>query len=324
MLLPPLDSLAGALLGAAPSYLPAPASSAAAELDALFWFVAWVCAFFLGLIIALVIAFVLKYRRRASRPEPEPSPDRATGLELLWTVIPLAIVIVMFAWSAQAYVKHVDRPSDPDALQVQVLGRRWSWWFDHPTGKGSPELHLVAGRTTELVMSSADVLHSFYVPEFRLKQDVVPGRFTRMTLTPTVAGTFQLLCTEYCGTRHSQMNALVVVHPDQASFDAWLREGRAPDDTLAALGQAVCLKRGCNACHTVSGARSVGPTFKGMWGRTEKLVGGGEARVDEAYVRESLLQPKVKLVEGFPPVMPPAPMEERELLGVIEYLKTLQ
>jgi cytochrome c oxidase subunit 2 len=206
---------------------------------------------------------------------------------------------------------------------VQVTAKRWSWWFDHPNGKGSPELHLVANRPAELVLSATDVIHSLYVPQFRLKQDAVPGRFTRMVFTPTMAGTYPILCTEYCGTDHSRMLSSVVVHPDQASFDAWSREGLEPDASLVEVGKKVFAQRGCIACHSLDGTRRVGPTVKGIWGHEVKLADGTSVKVDEEYLRESILKPGARIVAGFPNVMPPTALPERDLAALAAYLQTL-
>jgi len=314
----------GALVGAGPGFLPARASSVAEGVDRVFAFIFWVSAFFFVLIVALTAVFVVRYRRRPGRLDPEKTPSHDTRLELLWTGIPLVLVLVMFVLSTRTYVAMM-RP-DPAAsapLEVRVTARRWSWWFDHPGGKGAPELHLVAGRPAELVLASADVIHSLYVPEFRLKQDAVPGRFTRMSFTPILAGTYPILCAEFCGTDHSRMRSQVVVHPDQRSFDAWAREGVAPAASLVALGERVFQQKGCAGCHSVDGSRRIGPTLKGLWKRRERLAGGGDVLVEEEYLRESLLKPAAKIVAGFPPVMPAVALEEREIQGLAAYLQSL-
>ena len=305
--------------------MPERASSVAAGVDRLFWLLFWVSAFFFAAIVVLTVLFVVRYRRRASRLEPEASPSHNTRLELLWSGIPLAIVMVIFGMSVALYVDMTElKPGGPPPVMVQVTARKWSWWFDHPSGKGAQDLHVVAGRPAELVMASMDVLHSLYVPQFRLKQDVVPGRFTKMIFTPTVAGTYPVLCTEYCGTDHSRMLANVVVHPDQASFDAWAREGVAPAGDLVALGKQVFAAKGCIGCHSADGAVRVGPSFKNLWGRAEKLVDGSSVPVDENYVRESIIKPSAKLVAGFANVMPPVPLDEREIQAFLAYLQTLK
>ncbi len=316
--------LVAAVAAASPGYLPARASSAAAGVDAVFLFIFWVSAFFLALIIALTILFVVRYRRRPGRMEAEPSPDHSTKLELFWSIIPLALVMAMFVMSVRAY-QHMMRPegSTQPALKVAVTGKKWSWWFDHPEGKGAPELHLVANRPAELVLSATDVIHSLYVPEFRLKQDAVPGRFTRMRFTPNVPGTYPILCTEYCGTDHSRMLSTVVVHPDQASYDAWAKEGMEPDASLVEVGKKVFAQRGCVACHSLDGTRRVGPSLKGLWGHETKLADGSTVKVDEEYVRESLVKPGAKVVAGFPNVMPPSALPERDLQALVAYFQSL-
>ncbi len=308
----------------AAGYLPERASSVAPGVDHVFAFIFWLSAFFLALIVVLTVVFVWRYRARASRLAPEPSPDHDTRLELLWSGIPLVLVVVIFGASTKVYFQMTSPPPGGAPLVVNVTARRWAWHFDHPGGKGGNELHLVAGRPAELVLASTDVIHSLYVPQFRLKQDAVPGRYTRMTVTPTAAGTFPIFCAEYCGTNHSRMEASVVVHPDQASWDAWAREGVAPAETLVARGERVFNENGCSGCHSVDGTPGVGPSLKGVWGRNEKLQGGATVLVDENYVRESVLTPGAKIVAGYENVMPPIPVEERDLLGIIAYLQSLK
>jgi cytochrome c oxidase subunit 2 len=304
--------------------MPERASSIAPGVDRVFSFIFWVSAFFLALIVALTVVFVWRYRARASRTAPDATPDHDTRLELLWSGIPFALVLVIFGASTKVYLGMSSPDAGADPLRVQVTARKWAWRFDHPGGKGGSELHLVAGRPAELVLASTDVIHSLYVPEFRLKQDAVPGRYTRMTLTPTLAGTFPILCAEYCGTNHSRMEASVVVHPDQASWDAWAREGAAPGESLVDVGRRVFADNGCIGCHSVDGSPGVGPSVKGIWGKAEKLQGGGTAVVDENYVRESVLKPGAKVVAGYDDVMPPIPIEERDLLGLSAYLQSLK
>ncbi len=318
------ERLAGALALAGPGFLPERASSAAEGVDRVFGFIFWVCAFFFALIVALTVLFVARYRARPSRREPEPSPSHDTRLELLWSGVPLALVLVIFGWSTGTWLRMSEVVPGASPLRIQVTARKWSWWFDHPGGKGANELHLVAGKPTELVLASTDVIHSLYLPDFRLKQDAVPGRYTRMTFTPVLAGTFPIVCAEYCGTNHSRMNAAAVVHPDQASFDAWSREGLAPEASLVEVGKRAFEEKGCIACHSVDGSPGIGPTAKNMWGREERLADGTSVRVDENYVRESILAPAAKLTAGYENVMPPIPLEEREIQGVIAYLQTLR
>ena len=318
------ERLAGILLAAGPGFMPERASSVAEGVDHVFGFLFWLSAFFLALIVALTVIFVVRYRYRPSRREPEASPDHDNRLEVLWTAIPLALVFVIFALSTKVYLEMTELEPGAAPLRVQVTGRKWSWWFDHPGGKGANQLHLVAGRPTELVLASTDVIHSLYVPEFRLKQDAVPGRFTKMVFTPTLPGTYPILCAEYCGTNHSTMLTVAVVHPDQAAFDAWAREGQGAEETLVQVGERVFAEKGCSACHSVDGSPGVGPSLKGIWGKDRKLADGKTARADENYVRESIVKPGAKISAGYDDVMPPIPLDDREIQGVIAYLQGLK
>ena len=317
-----------ALLLASPGYLPERASSVAEGVDHVFGFLFWLSAFFLALIIGLSVLFVVRYRRSAARRDPEASPDHSTGLELFWSVIPFLLVVGLFVFSTQVYFAMTSTPAGQQAQQVKVMAKKWSWWFDHAGGRGAKDLHLVLNQPAELTLASADVVHSLYVPQFRLKQDAVPGRYTKLFFTPTRVGTYPILCTEYCGTNHSQMLANAVVHPDQASFEAWVKEGAPAATSLVALGKQVYEEKGCNACHKAEQSqpgddKGIGPSFLGLWGRKEKLAGGGEATVDENYLRESIVKPGAKVVAGYDDVMPPSPLEEREMLAVIAFIQSL-
>ncbi len=316
--------LAGGAL-AASGYLPAPASSVAESVDGVFGFLFWMSLFFLVLIVGLTLLFVVRYRRRPGRLEADETPSHDTRLELFWTFVPLALLMVLFGASTRTWLRMVRGEGEGAgaALEVRVTARKWSWWFDHAGGRGAGELHLVAGRPAELVLASTDVIHSLYVPEFRLKQDAVPGRFTRMKFTPTLPGTYSVLCAEYCGTDHSRMSAKVVVHPDQQSYDAWIREGALQAGSLVDHGKKVFAQRGCAGCHSVDGSRRVGPSLKGLWRRNERLADGSEVLVDDEYLRESLVKPGAKIVAGFPNVMPPVVLGERDLAGLAAYLQSL-
>jgi len=320
----PLAAAPRLLLAAGPGYLPERASSVAESVDQLFAFIFWVSLFFLALIVALTALFVVRYRARPGRTAPEPSPAHSTRLELLWSAIPLALVLVMFGWSTRVWLRMSSHDPGPSPHRVQVTAKKWSWWFDHAGGRGANELHLVAGRPTELVLGAVDVVHSLYVPEFRLKQDAVPGRYTRLVFTPNRPGTYEVLCAEYCGTNHSRMGAAAVVHPDQASYDEWSRQGAGGDLPLPALGEKLFVEKGCSACHSADGSPGIAPTVKGLWGRTEKLKAGPPAVVDENYLRESIVRPGARIVEGYDDLMPPMPLEEREIQALIAYIQSLK
>lgn len=318
------EVLSRTLLAAGPGYFPERASSVAESVDQVFGLLFWISAFFLALIVGLTVLFVVRYRHRQGRTAPEPTPDHSNRLEIFWTVIPLALVGLIFVASTKVYYAMTEQAAGADAHRVQVTGRKWSWWFDHPGGKGANQLHLVKGRPTELVLASTDVIHSFYVPEFRVKQDAVPGRFTRLVFTPTMDGTFTLLCTEYCGTNHSTMLAPVIVHADQASYDEWAKQGAAAGETLAQTGERVLNEKGCTACHSVDGSAGVGPSLKGIWGVDRKLTSGQVVKVDENYIRESIVKPGAKIAAGYDDIMPAIPLEDREIQGVVVYVQSLK
>lgn len=306
-----------------PRFMPPRASSVAPQVDFIFNLIFWICAFFYVLIVVAAVAFAIRFRSTKWRPRAHAAPLHNTRLELAWSIIPLLLVVMLFGLSTRVWL-HMTQPRVEPALRVQVTARKWAWWFDHDGGKGANELHVVAGEQVELVMGSEDVLHSLYVPAFRIKQDVVPGRYTHMYFTATEAGTYPVYCAEFCGTNHSLMRANVVVHPTRAAYDEWAHGDDTANLPLPEVGRRVFEARGCIGCHSLDGTRRVGPSFKGAWGRSEPLEGGGTATVDENYIRESIINPRAKVVAGYPPAMPPTPLEERELQGIIEFIRGLQ
>lgn len=305
-------------------WMPPQASRAAAGVDDVFIFIFWICAFFCTLILVLAGVFVVKYRAAKWR-EPEPSPSHHMGLELTWSIIPTVLILVIFGWSTNVWNNLMERTDSPDVRRINVTARKWSWWFDYPQGKGSSDLHVVKGEKVQLVMSSDDVLHSFYVPAFRAKQDIVPGRFTYLSFEAIEDGTYPVKCAEYCGTNHSLMLTSVVVHEDQAGYDKWAAFNESTAEmSLLDLGKLVYESRGCKACHSLDGAKLVGPTFKGMWAKESTFTDGTKGVIDAAYVRESIIEPKRKVVAGYAPVMPPAPLEAREIAGIAAFIESLK
>ncbi len=270
-----------------------------------------------------MVVFVVRYRRREG-VEPEPSPTHNTALELTWTVIPLLLVMVIFAWGFKAFLDMSTPPAN--AYEIQVTGQKWKWLFTYPNGYVDENLHVPVDEPVRLVMTSEDVIHSFYMPAFRMKQDVVPGRYTKVWFRATKAGEYQVFCAEYCGTGHSDMLAQVVVH-EPGGFEKWLDEVGNLFKTMppVEVGERLYRQRGCAQCHSIDGAASVGPTFKGVFGHDQALKGGGSALVDENYIRESILEPQAKIVAGFEPVMPTfkGQLTDREITAIIEYIKTL-
>jgi cytochrome c oxidase subunit 2 len=329
------------------TWLPEQSSVTAPDVDWMFDAVLWlsiVC--FAGITIA-VVYFTWKYRARPGH-KTQPSPHHNDVMETVWTVIPSLICVGLFLGGWRGYVDMTTPPKH--ALEIQVTARKWSWEFVHPNGVKDSVLHVPAGRSVRLVMKSEDVLHSFFVPKFRVKQDVVPRRYTQVwfkaekptlppeqelqntelndvnkALVPRQVG-HRMFCTEYCGTDHSMMKTRVVVH-NPGGYDNYLAFMKELQDAAPPVerGQAV-YNRLCVACHTLDGTIRVGPSFKGIWGESHTFVDGSTAAVDENYVRESILNPQAKVRQGFPPSMPSfqGQLSDKEIDGVIEYLKSLK
>lgn len=307
------------------SLLPEAASTSASEVDAIYLFLVAISVFCVILAAALVIVFSIRYRRRAGRMEGE-QPGEDSTLELLVGALMLVLLLTLFGWGARVYFHHARPPAD--AMEIMVTGKQWMWKIQHPQGKREiNELHVPLGRPVQLTMTSEDVIHSFFVPAFRLKQDVVPGRYTRMWFEPTKVGKFHLFCAEYCGTEHSLMGGWVVVMPP-ADYEAWLKQdggGAAPaEETPVQAGERLFTKLGCATCHS-AGTGQLGPKLANLSGHTVKLTDGTEIVADDDYLRESILDPQAKLVAGYLPVMPVfrGMVSEDQLLQLIAYIKSL-
>jgi cytochrome c oxidase subunit II len=299
---------------------PQQASSFAPHVDALYGFLIAVTAFFSLLIGALVVSFAIRYRRR-SPDEIPPAVHESGLLEIVWTVIPLGLVLIMFFWGAAVYFRITRPPAD--AIEIYVTAKQWMWKIQHTDGhREMNELHIPVGQPVRLTMASEDVIHSFFVPAFRFKRDVVPGRFAIAWFEATKPGRYHLFCAEYCGTRHSGMIGWVYAMKP-ADYQAWL-SGGAAGESLAAAGAKRFQEQACNTCHAEqAGAR--GPSLIGLFGKTVHLQGGQTVVADEAYVRESITNPQAKLVEGYPPIMPTFQglISEEGLLQLIAYIKSL-
>jgi cytochrome c oxidase subunit II len=300
---------------------PDQASTIASEVDALFFFIAAVCLVFTALIFALVIVFAVKYRRRPQRQEGAqvtPTP----WLEITWIAVPLVLCLAMFFWGARLYFTQQRPPSD--ALDVYVVGRQWMWKLQHAAGPSEiNELHVPIGRPVRLILTSQDVIHSFFVPAFRIKMDVLPGRTTTAWFQATKTGQYHLFCAEYCGTKHSGMVGRVIVM-EMADYERWLSGGTSGAG-LAAAGERLFLGLGCAACHA-SDSQTRGPSLDNLFGKSVTLRDGRTVEADEAYVRESILDPGAKVVAGFEPLMPSyrAQLNEEDVIKLIAYLKTLK
>ena len=299
---------------------PQQASAQAGQVDAIYFFMVAVTAFFSILIAGLVVFFAIKYRRREGN-EVGHAIHGSLALELLWTVIPFIIVMVMFGWGAKVFFDMYRPPVG--AMEIYVVGKQWMWKAQHMDGQREiNELHVPVGRPVKLIMGSEDVLHSYYIPAFRVKADVIPGRYNVLWFTATKAGTYHLFCAEYCGTKHSGMIGSVVAMEPQ-DFQAWLGGGRASDSPVAA-GEKLFADLACDTCHRTD-SQGRGPMLTNVFGRQVELQDGRSVLADEAYIRESIVNPQAKIVAGFQPLMPTFQglVTEEQLLQLISYVKSL-
>lgn len=308
-------------------WMPNNASAYSGSMDGLFHFLLWISLISLVGIATAMVYFCVKYKAtsRAANEAAESQLDHSNTLEITWSIIPLFIVIGVFG---VGFKQFVDLRSPPRAAyEVQATGQRWKWGFEYPEGLQHPELHVPVGRDVRIMIQSVDVLHSLFIPEFRVKMDAVPGRYTELWFHATETGTFPIYCAEYCGTSHSDMLTRVVVHTD-AEFKGWVEEEirRIESMPLPELGELTYNQSGCSTCHSIDGSPKIGPSFKGAFGRTEQLQTGSSIQVDENYLRESILEPQAKIVAGFPPAMPTykGQLSDRRISGLVEYIKTLK
>lgn len=303
-------------------WMPVRASTSADAVDGLFDYIMWVnVVSALALMIGMVY-FVMKYRAKSRKDKPEASTDHHTGLELVWSIAPLPIVLAMFAWGFQGFVEL--RTTPKDAYEIHVTGQKWKWLFEYPNGYTDDALHVPVGQKVRVVINSVDVLHSLYLPVFRQKIDAVPGRYTELWFEPTAAGEYPLFCAEYCGTNHSGMITKVIAH-DGPDFEKWLEEAGKIIEQLppVELGEKMYNQNGCGACHSLDGSAKTGPTFKGLFGKSEALADGSSVNVDENYIRQSILEPQSQLVRGFPPAMPTfkGKLSDKKIAGLVEFIK---
>lgn len=304
--------------------LPPQASTVAPAVDSLFHFIFWVSAFFFLLIVGLMLFFVIRFRKRPGYQKASEAPTHNTFLELTWSGIPLVLVMVMGVWGFKVFLDINTPPAN--AYEIQVTGQKWKWLFTYPNGYVDEALHVPVDQPVRLVMTSEDVIHSFFVPAFRIKKDVVPGRYTKLWFRATKAGKFPVFCAEYCGTGHSDMLTSVEVH-EPGGFERWLEAASNLLNTLppAEAGRRLYQTRGCSQCHSTDGTGGIGPTFKDLFGHEVALRGGERVVADENYLRESILEPMSKIVAGFEPVMPTykGRLKDQEITAILAFIKSL-
>jgi len=301
-------------------FFPQQASAQAANVDALYFFLLAVTGFFMVLIAGLVVFFAFKFRRRHDNEIGE-AIHGSLALELTWTIIPLGITMVMFVWGAATFF-HMTRPPK-GAMEIYVVGKQWMWKAQHVDGaREINELHVPVGRPVKLIMGSEDVIHSFFIPDFRVKADVIPGRYNTLWFTATTPGRYHIFCTQYCGTKHSNMIGWVTAM-DPAEYQAWL-SGGSSGGSMADNGAKLFQDLACASCHLENG-QGRGPSMVGAYGRGVKLSTGQTVMMDDAYVRESILSPQAKIVAGFQPLMPTFKglVTEEQILQLTAYIKSL-
>ncbi|MFH0793117.1 MAG: cytochrome c oxidase subunit II [bacterium] len=304
-------------------WMPEPGSAYAADVDWLFQFILGIAIFFFGLIVVLLVVFVIRYRQRPGHHETVTETHNML-LELTWTIIPLILVIVIFYFGFRSYMDLATPPQN--ALEIHVEGQRWSWLFTYPNGHVDSTLHVPINVPVRIIITSTDVIHSLYIPVFRIKMDAVPGRYQKMWFQATVAGDFPVYCAEYCGKGHSDMTTRVFVH-QPGGYEAWLADTSDifKDRPLKDVGELLSKQRGCVQCHSLDGKANVGPTWKNAFGKMRALANGPSVMFDENYVRESILNPQAKVTVGFQAVMPTfqGKLKDKEIDALIEYIKSL-
>jgi cytochrome c oxidase subunit 2 len=308
-------------------FLPERVGRIAEEVDSVFLFIFLVGLFFFIITEGALIYFAIRYRRK--KGEQEPDTPYITGnrvLEIVWVVIPSVLILCIFIYG---YLVFRDvRTSPPGASEINVVAKQWLYLFRYPDGReGINEVRVPVGKPIKFIMTSTDVIHGFYLPAFRVMQDVLPGRYTYLWVEPVKAGRYDIYCNQYCGTGHSTMRAIMVVM-NAEEYREWAagREEKGKNKPLWEKGKELAEKSGCMACHSVDGSVKVGPTWKGLFGSTAAFTDGTSSMVDEQFLKEYILMPNIKIVKGFQPVMPAFKgiLKDDDVTAIIAYIKTLK
>jgi cytochrome c oxidase subunit II len=301
-------------------FQPEQASTIAKSVDYLYYVLTAITLFFTALIFLIIFYFMIKYRRRSPDERPK-AIEGSIPLEVLWTAIPTLIVAFIFVWSSVLYFRNAEPPRG--SVEIFVTGKQWMWKVQHPEGQREiNELHVPLGRPVKLTMTSEDVIHDFFVPAFRVKKDVLPGRYTSLWFQATKTGTFHLFCAQYCGAFHAGMLGSIVVQ-EQDEYERWLAGG-APGESIEQTGAKIFQSSGCATCHVNNGS-GLGPSLLGVYARPVKLTTGETVTADDAYMRESIVLPKAKIVAGYNPIMPSfqGQLTEEQINDLIAYLRVL-
>jgi cytochrome c oxidase subunit 2 len=304
-------------------WLPSQSSTIAPKVDLVWNIILAINVIFFALIVVLAIRFVIKYRSSRGLGT-ESSRNHNTVLEITWTVLPTLLMAVLFWIGFKTYIDMRTPPQN--AYEVHVTGQKWQWLFTYNNGYVDENLHVPVDTDVVLTMTSEDVIHSLFIPAFRTKQDVVPGRYTKIWFNAVETGEFTIYCAEFCGTSHSDMLAKVIVH-EKDEFEPWMKEASNLHGRFSPVevGELYFKRFGCKQCHSLDGKTGIGPTFKGMFGRTEQLTDGSTITVDENFIRESILDPQAKVANGYNPVMPTfqGRFNEQDITAIIEFIKNI-
>ena len=298
--------------------MPPAASTIAPEIDSLFYFIYWASVFFFFVVTIGTLIFVIVYKKKhGEKSKLTPGITHHVGLELLWSIIPAVIFMMIFFWGAKLFLKLNVIPAD--AMEIRVTAQQWNWLFTYPGGAKNDKLVVPNGKPVKLLLSSVDVIHSFFIPDFRVKMDAVPNRYTSLWFQSDNNGDYDFYCAEYCGQQHSKMVGTVSV-VSESEYKAWIEE-----ISVTPPGDVLYKRFGCATCHTLDGTVSNGPSLKGLFGKKEELTDGTMQVVDDNYLRESILEPKAKIVKGFEPVMPTFQntINQEELDALIDFIKGL-
>ena len=307
--------------------MPPGSSTIAGEVDALFYFMVYASIVFFAIVVFGLVFFGLRYRRKSGQEAvPTAGISHNTKLELLWSIIPTILVVIVFFWGFNVYLKMNVVPKD--AIEIKATGQKWFWSFDYPEGISTVnELVVPIGKPVKILLSSRDVIHSFFVPDFRVKMDALPNRYTVTWFEATQLGNHDLFCAEFCGDKHSDMIGNVKVVTER-EYNEWLGTGAEVGDDITPVeyGAQLFRSRACNTCHNIDGKAAVGPPLNGIFDKAITLADGRQVIVDENYIRESILEPQASVVAGYQPVMPTYQglLKDRQIDALIAYIKSLK
>ena len=303
-------------------WLPKQASTVAKSTDDLFNAILWICVFFFVLVTVLLLALVIKYRHRPG-VKRDPAVGHSMTLEMTWTIIPSIIVVFLYYYGFKQYMNLSVEP--PNSYEVIATGRMWQWGFTYPNGYSDPELHVVVNTPVRVILESEDVIHSLFIPAFRVKKDDVPGRYNRLWFQATVPGEYDIYCAAYCGTNHSTMRTKCVVHSSQEDFDRWMAMANDPSRfPPIEYGKRMYMTQGCAQCHSVDGSKVIGPSWLNLYGMTQEMNDGSKVVIDDAFIHGFLPNPVARWPVGYQPVMPPYPqLKPAQVNGIIAYMKSI-